>query len=392
MHVARGLIIGLVSGFFVFGARAAFSVLYPAIVHETGWSVGAVSGSFAASLLVYCVVAVVAGFMVDAVGVKVVMAAGFAVAGVGLAASALVSSVWQMYMTWGLAVGVGLAATGFVPLLKALMILMPSRLGAGLGVAQLGQGLGAAVVTPLLQLCIDRLGWRRSELVVAGAILFVLVPLVVLAAPGRQSDHAIPAHPRVSGGVIANRSLTLLMVANFGVAFWLLVPTHQVAQLEQHSMSAIQAATTAGAVGVAAIIVGVVGGPITDRSLVGTLALGCACMVIGSVALALYEPSLPYLLPVFVIGSGVGRLANLANGVIVGRLLPVRTMGRLSGLLEVGWGMGAFAGPWLGALSFDVSGTYRWGMFLAAFAVILGGLSGFTAYRQRQPSRAQGGA
>ena len=68
-------------------------------------------------------------------------------------------------------------------------------------------------------------------------------------------------------------------------------------------------------------------------------------------------------------------------------MFPGKTLGRMSGLLEIGFGMGGLAGPWLTAAGRDAFGSYVPGIISAAPAALLVAVGGLAAWRTRSVTR-----
>jgi MFS family permease len=75
-----------------------FSVFYPAIVGEFGWTRGTTSLIYSINVLVYGLVAPVAGGLADRFRPRYVLATGAHRYGVGMALCSLASQRWQFYL------------------------------------------------------------------------------------------------------------------------------------------------------------------------------------------------------------------------------------------------------------------------------------------------------
>ena len=131
------------SGLVGMAYRTGFGVLYPGMVADQGWSVGEITGAFSLAMLLYSPAAVLAGELADSRGVRVTMLFGTTLLAGGLALVAVADDIWQMYLLYGLAVGPGTAAVGYVPMIKLLSLRAGRRLGLAIGLFNVGQGVGA---------------------------------------------------------------------------------------------------------------------------------------------------------------------------------------------------------------------------------------------------------
>ena len=365
----RLAIIACAGGFLSAGVRAAFSVEYPAIAADLGWSAAEVTTAFSIAMLIYAVGGIGTGFLIDRFGVRPLMTAGVALLALASAGASRADSLPVLYLSWGLVMGFGLSAIGFVAVLKALSA-APHRMGAGFGMFAIGQGVGALVVSPGVQALIDAIGWRASHQVMAG-VCAVLVLVVALVAPSARAAHpadaASSARPDPRSG-----AFWLLVVGTLSFGFWSLAPTHQVAHLILVGFSGPLAAGLAGLLGGMTLVAGLVFGRFADRAPSALMVVGSGLLVLGTIALAVAEPGRPWLLGAYVLAGGLGRgIIVPAFAVIEGRVLPRAALAFTSSLLEVGVGLGLVSGPWVGAQWRDLSGSYVPGLVAGAAAMAL---------------------
>jgi len=80
----RLAIIACAGGFLSAGVRAAFSVEYPAIAADLGWSAAEVTTAFSIAMLIYAVGGIGTGFLIDRFGVRPLMTAGVALLALAL--------------------------------------------------------------------------------------------------------------------------------------------------------------------------------------------------------------------------------------------------------------------------------------------------------------------
>lgn len=367
--IGRLSLIACAGGFLSAGMRAAFSVEYPAIATDLGWTAAEVTTAFSIAMFVYAVGGIGTGFLIDRFGVRPLMTAGVALLALASAGASRVDSLPMLYLTWGLVMGLGMSAVGFVAVLKALSA-TPHRMGAGFGMFAIGQGVGAIIVSPGIQALIDTVGWRASHQVLA-AVCAALVLGVAIAAPSarasRPADASTRARPDLRFG-----PFWLIMVGTLCLGFWNLVPTHQVAHLMLVGFSGQVAAGLAGLLGGMTLVAGLFVGRLADRAPSALMVAGSGLLVLGTIALAVTEPSRPWLLGLYVLASGLGRgIIVLAFAVIEGRVLPRASLAFMGSLLEVGIGLGLVTGPWVGAQWRDVSGSYVPGLMVGAAAMVV---------------------
>lgn len=382
-------------GLVIMSIRAGFAVLYPAIASDLHLTTTEATGAFALSMPVYAVAVIGAGVLLDRLGIRTTMLLALAIEtlGVGLAVGA--RDLAQLYLTWGLLMGIGMSGVGYVANLKLLAVSAPHLIGKGLGMLSAGQGVGALLISPALQLIVDLSGWRHAQAVLAIGSFGILLPLILMVAPGRE---------RASDGASGNtdgmieaikrqpRAFALGFVALFAIGYTLLLPTHQVAYLANVGAPSLVAATVGGMMGGMMSLGGVVGGFVCERVGAPRLLLtGGIIGALGTVALTVASPDAPLMIALYLLGAGAGRgIVTVGLGSIQAQVFPGRTLGRISGLLEIGFGLGGFAGPWLTAAARDALGSYVPGLLTAAPAFLLISIAGLAAWGARVRDEGEG--
>jgi MFS family permease len=82
-------------------ARTAYSLLYPPILQEFGWTRAETAAVFTVGFLVSAVMSPFIGIAIDRYGPRVVLPVGGLIVSAGLAASTFATSLWQFYLLMG---------------------------------------------------------------------------------------------------------------------------------------------------------------------------------------------------------------------------------------------------------------------------------------------------
>jgi MFS family permease len=173
-------------------ARTAFSLLFPPILDEFGWSRGVTAGAFSFGFLVSGVMSPPIGRMMDRLGPRAVMELGVALMGAGLLLAPLTSQPWHLYLTIGVLVGGGSVCLGYSGQSLFLPNWFARRRGLAMGIAFSGVGIGSMVVLPWLQTMIDGAGWRAGSWTLGVVLLVVLAPLNLLLRRRPQDMGLLP--------------------------------------------------------------------------------------------------------------------------------------------------------------------------------------------------------
>ena len=405
-------------------SRTAFSLLFPPLLDETGWSRGLTAGIFSFGFLLSIAVSAAVGWLMDRLGPCFVIPAAAWTVAVGFLLATVSSAPWHLYLTLGgMVVGasVGLAFIGhgaFVP------NWFSTRRGLAMGVASSGVGVGSVALFPWMQWFVDSHGWRETCWVLALVMLAVLLPVNLLLPrrhpaelglrpegapaplPGHRASGGAPALPpphiadpawagrrwTVSAAIRTGRYWYLWGAYFCGLFAWYCVQVHQTRYLLDVGFSTEAAAWALTLVGVTGIV-GLIGlGHLSDR--IGrerswTLASGgfVACYALLLVLEHVPNSALMYLMVAAQGCLGYG-LAPI-YGAVASDLFSGPRFGTIFGTLSLGAGLGAAAGPWLGGLLFDATGSYAPAFVLAgALAAASAGFVWAAAPRKVRPAGA----
>ena len=375
----RSIAVTFVTLALTYGVWYSYSVFLVALLREFGWSRSVVSGAFSLFALVHGMSGMWLGRLADRLGPRRIVLVGGLVLAIALPLDGAIRTPWQLYLTFGLLTGVGVAAAGWVPAVVLVQRWFPGRVGFALGATSAGIGVGITVVVPFSQLLIDLLGWRWAFRILGFLMVVWVIPatLWMLRDPPRAVPG--PAHTVNAGPPSTRVDITLAEAARLP-RFWLLgwaqvfgnlasqmLFVHQAAYLVDHGIATIVAASVVSVVGLTSIAGKTGGGWLSDRlgreityTIGMVLTLG-SIAVLGLIALA-PSPALAYGYAVL-LGLGYSVTAPLMPAVI-SDLFRGRHFGAIFGTLHVANALGGSIGPWVGGRIFDVTGSYR-----AAFLV-----------------------
>lgn len=153
---------------------------------EFGWSRSLITGAIAVGSLAGGFAGPVLGPLIDRHGPRMMAFYGITLLSVGLIALAWLSSLWQLYLFFGLG---RMIAAGLLNLVIAVSVSnwFIKRRGRAMGMAQLGSRVGLAVLPPLVQIMITGLGWRMAWGML-GLIVFVISALPSLIFLRRRPE------------------------------------------------------------------------------------------------------------------------------------------------------------------------------------------------------------
>src|SRR5262245_46667184 len=174
-------------------SRTVFSLFFPSMLDEFGWSRALTAAIFTTGLLASNAFTPFLGVLMDRLGPRIVFPFGLALMSLGLALATGARAPWQLHLTLGVLVA---GASVFVSYMGHSLLIphwFVRQRGLALGIAFSGVGVGSFVLLPWAQHLIERAGWRGACWAFAAIILFVILPLNVLVP--RRKPEELGLHP-----------------------------------------------------------------------------------------------------------------------------------------------------------------------------------------------------
>ncbi len=354
-----------------FGSAYTFSAFVESLQNDFGASRGSVSLVFSLAGFLYFGLGIVSGPLADRWGSRRLAVAGMILIGLGLAAASFARNLIEVYVAYGLGVGLGIGAS-YVPAIGAVQRWFVRRRGFASGLAVSGIGVGTLIMPPLAALFIDTLGWRTAYLVlgclaaVIGAGMALLIendprdrglgPDGDAMLPGVQSSS--PAGASVTDA-IRSRQFISLYIACLVCSFGVFVPfVHLVPYALDHGVTKSSAVLLLGVIGV---------GSTAGRFFLG----GLADRMGRHTSLLLMFVGMALALAIWAVSASVWSLAAFAfvYGVFYGgwvAVLPAvvmdyfggRNVSGIIGILYTSVAFGTLIGPSAAGFAFDVSHSY----------------------------------
>ena len=356
---------------------------------------------------------IVMGWWYDRSGAGPVTLLGLTMIGAGAMLVSSVDSRWQLYLVFGVMMGLLGYASIYGPLTINVMRWFRHRPGFAVGVVTAGEGLGGTIWPPVFRYFNETVGWRDTFLWFG---VFVLVTALPLSAVLWRRRPAPDAGTRDEGGRIVDERAevraeasaarrreirlstfgiqTAICLAIVGCCVSMAMPiAHLVAHASDLGHATARAAEMlAVALLVSTVVRLVVGALVVDRfgGLVALLVfsgLQTAALLLYAAAdglLSLYAVSVLF-------GIGYGGV-NICYPVLVREHLPRAEAGRRLGVILLFGTLGMALGGWLAGHIFDSTGGYT-PAFLAGAAfnvtnlIIVAGLIIRTRAGGRAPMR-----
>lgn len=382
---------GTALNFVVIGA-ICFSIFVRPLQEEFGWQRGEIAIALTLTTFVQAIINPFFGVLLDRWGVRRLLLPSIVLlAALVASASLMTASLLHLYLIYLLipVLGVG---TGTIAYSRLLVSWFDRRRGLAIGIGLSGTGLGAMLVSPLLQLVVAEYGWREAYLVYAGLVLVISLPIALLLVRDSPAAVGIPpeerdvqpegaAHGLADPGLSLKQAVATRQYRFMMIAYGLLglgiggVIAHLYPMMLDQGLSSGMAASAAGAMGAAMIVGRVSCGFLMDRFHAPYVAAAfLACPILGVALFAVGVDPTTAVIATITIGLGVGAEFD-SIAYLVSRYFGIRNFGKvygqIYGIFQVGHGIGPIA---LG-VSHDRTGSYSdmlWVlMVLIAGAVVL---------------------
>jgi MFS family permease len=354
-----------------FGSAYTFSAFVESLQRDFAASRGSVSLVFSLAGFLYFGLGMVSGPLADRWGSRRLCMAGMFLVGVGLCAASVARTLTEVYVAYGLGIGLGVGCS-YVPALGAVQRWFVMHRGLASGIAVSGIGVGTLVMPPLASFLVATVGWRHAYLAlgVFAVVVGVGMSLLIendprdrgLAPDGdalQSDDPTGPAEGFTVRQAARSRRFFGLYAACLICSFGIFVPfVHLIPYALDHGIPRASAVLLLGGVGV---------GSTAGRFFLG----GLADKLGRERALMVMFAGMALTSLIWAGSTGFWGLAvfALSYGVFYGgfvAILPALTMdyfgGRyvsgIIGVLYTSIAFGTLIGPSAAGFAFDLSRSY----------------------------------
>lgn len=338
------------------------------IQRDTGWTRGTITSGMLILCVVILLTAPLVGRLLDSYGARRVGIVGAMCHCGGIALlGACSSSVWLWLAGW-VVVSTTVAFSQLTIWTKAIVNQFDRGRGLAMAITLCGSGVGAALSPLLASSLIERLGWRWAFPALGLMGLAIVVPMLALlfrdgtpnGSPAAQQVKQTGRPSSKTAGLL--RSSTFLRLASvvlLGMTPVMAVTINFVSIAIIANVSTVQAASLAGAIGIAAIVSRLATGSLLSCIPAAYISAAALFAAAASCALAsVVAPSLTILL-LLAITAGVATGTQAQNVLyLVSRRFPISAYGAVATLLSGAMALAGGLGPFIGASVYDVTGGY----------------------------------
>ena len=262
--------------------RAAPGVIIVPIEQEFGWDRAAISLAVSISLITFGLGGPVGGKLVERFGPRRALLAGLAAIALGLFLMLSVGALWELYLVWGLLIGIGTGIASQVTGATVAHRWFRTHRGIVIGLFGAATSAGQLIFVPSMMALTQSDGWRSGMILLLGAAIVVSLPVLLLM---RDRPQDVGVRPFGEGETLTateradDERSTPLSAAIRTKDFWLLaasfficgytsnglVGTHLIPHALEHGFTAVTSATAVGVMGSMNIVGTLASGWLTDR-------------------------------------------------------------------------------------------------------------------------------
>ena len=155
----------------------AFSVIFPVMLRDTGWSRGDASIAITIATLAAGFLMPLGAKFINMWGTRKVIIIGLAITTVNLfLLSTIITKLWQWFVIWGLMIPVGRVLCGLLPSQLNLMFWFNKKRSMAMGLLMTGAPLGGFFAPPIYTWFMKYMGgWRFGWMLSTGVMAMALV-------------------------------------------------------------------------------------------------------------------------------------------------------------------------------------------------------------------------
>ena len=263
------------------GIRFSVGPFLKPMVADLGVDRASFSLVVSVSVLLYGAFMPLVGRLVERLGVRTVTVIGTLVLGGATAATGTLTSLWQLYLVYGVLFGFGLAACGQVVAAAVIARWFNRRAATALSILGAASMAGMSLLVPVAMWLVLAFGWRTTHFIAGAFMIVVLLPLslwVVRDSPesmgllpdgdgaGRPAASARPIERTSVATAIGTLSFWQLGGALFTCGFSMsLLSAHGVPMLTDHGYTPMFASWALGILGASSIGGTMILGAVSDR-------------------------------------------------------------------------------------------------------------------------------
>ena len=364
-----------------------FTVIGPAMMKDIGFSASNLQLINLVASFANMIAAVFVGRIMAKYGMRFTMPvyAIMLVVGVGLRSTA--HSMLDMSL-YSLLLGLGLSGVSTVPGGMLVNNWFTDKKGTATGIAFSGSVVGGLIFVQLCKVLIPSIGWRQTNLILAGIVAVVLLPISLLFVREKPQDKGMVPLGEENGKVVdagkatgisskaffKTKEFLVLAFISFGIGFCNMGMQNNVTICleSEHGFTATFAANIFSVTMFVQIFGKFILGAVYDKKGDKFGAFYNLVFTLLSIATLIFATSVPMAIA---FGAFFGMMCSMTTvtppyitALVVGR----RNYAGIYGLLSLFFGLGSAFGPLVASAVFDATGSFNiaWIIFAVLSALI----------------------
>jgi MFS transporter, OFA family, oxalate/formate antiporter len=362
------------------GTHVAFGIFFKPLLADFGWPRASLAGAHSLAFGLMGFLGIFVGRLNDRFGPRVLLTVTALFFGIGLFLMSTIDSLWQVYLFYGIMVGIGLSPVDVIALSTTARWFVRRR-GMITGMVKVGTGAGQFFIPLASSLLILSFGWRPSYILLAVFATLMLAGMGQLMRRDPSQMGLLPdgdTQIGTAGSEMVERGLSLgealrtrqfwtICFTNLTIVFCLMIIFLHIVP---HAMDIGIPATTA-----AGVLSTIAGASIVGRLIIGFTAdragykngMICCIMVLISSFLWLQVADKLWMLYVFALFYGMGHGGHFTLiSPLVAEHFGIRSHGVLFGIVLFAGTFGGAVGPILAGHLFDITGSYSSAFWICA--------------------------
>ena len=360
------------------GTYISYGVFFNPLISEFGWSRAAISGASSIAFFLMGLFGIFVGRLNDKIGPRNVMAVTGFLFGLGHLLMSRLGAVWQLYLFYGIIIGIGLSSVDVIALSTTARWFIKKR-GIMTGIVKIGTGAGQFIMPLVASMLITSYGWRTSYIIIGAGVLLSLVAIAQLLRRDPSQISPLPdCENDMSGGkqglageglslgdTFRTRQIWTICAVNLAIVFcFMTIIVHIVPYAQDIRVSATKAASVLSAIGGVSMAGRFITGIAIDR--IGSKKAMILCFILLIAGLLWLQMAKKlWMLYVFAVIYGIAHGGYFTTmSPIVAEFFGLNAHGVLFGIVAFSGTIGGAIGPILAGYIFDVTAGYSLSFWL----------------------------
>jgi MFS family permease len=362
------------------GTHVTFGIFFKPLLADFGWPRASLAGAHSLAFVLSGFIGIFVGRLNDRFGPRVLLTVTSLSFGMGLFLMSTVDSLWQVYLFYGIMVGIGLSPVDVIALSTTARWFVRRR-GMITGIVKAGTGAGQFFIPLASSFLILSFGWRTSYILLAIFVTLMIAgmgqlmrrdPSQMGLLPDGDTQIGTAGSDFVEKGISLSEALRTsqfwtICFTNLTIVFCLMII---MLHITPHAMDIGIPATTA-----AGVLSTIAGASVIGRLFIGFTAdrvgyrtcMICCFTLLISAFLWLQLADKLWMLYLFAVFYGIGHGGHFTLiSPLVAEHFGIRSHGVLFGIVLFAGTFGGAVGPILAGHLFDITGSYSSAFWICA--------------------------